>query len=151
VGGRLQLNDFLGMLGGAVLAVSVFLPWYRTDPANGFASIDGHRGAQSCWDVHPILRWLVLAAAVAPFVLAYIVAADRQLSWTKGEMTAITSIAALGLIFFNGALARPGSPPSAISLDYGWLLAVVGSILMFSAAARRTTSQQRARKPPGTI
>ncbi|MEA2393015.1 MAG: hypothetical protein QOJ82_906 [Solirubrobacteraceae bacterium] len=151
MGGRLHAIEFLGMLGGAVLAASVFLPWYATDPENRFAAINGVRGAQSCWDVHPILRWLMLAAAVAPFVLAYIIVTDQQLSWARGEMTAVTSIAAMGLIFFNGALDRPGDPSSAISLRYGWFLAVIGAMLMFSSAARRSSSHERARKPPGTI
>jgi hypothetical protein len=151
VGGRLHAIEVLGMLGGAVLAVSVFLPWYATDPGNRLATIDGSRGAQSCWEVHPILRWLMLAAALAPFVVAYVVVTGRQLSWARGQMTAMTSIAAMGLIFFNGAIDRPGTPSSAISLRYGWLLAVMGAMLMFSSAARRSSSRQRARKPSGTI
>ena len=73
---RLHRNEYMGMLGGALLAVSVFLPWYSTDSDNRFANIDGERGDQSCFDVHPILRWLLLAAAVAPFILAYIIAND---------------------------------------------------------------------------
>ena len=36
-----------GWPGGALLAVSVFLPWYGTDPDNRFAQIDGARGDQS--------------------------------------------------------------------------------------------------------
>ena len=139
------------MVGGAVLALSVFLPWYGTDPANRFASIDGVRGDQSCWEVHPILRWLILAASVAPFILAYIIATDAQLSWARGEMTMVSSIAALGLIFYSGVIDRPGSPPSAISIKYGWLLALVASIVMVVASAMRSSEHGRARKPPGTI
>ena len=36
-----------GWPGGALLALSVFLPWYGTDPDNRFAQIDGVRGDQS--------------------------------------------------------------------------------------------------------
>jgi hypothetical protein len=151
LGGRLHRNEVIGMLGGALLALSVFLPWYGTDAGNRFAKIDGARGDQSCWDVHPILRWLLLAAAVAPFILAYIIATDTQLSWARGEMTMVSSIAALGLIFYNGIIDRPGSPPSAISVKYGWFLALLASVVMVIASAMRSSEHERARKPPGTI
>ena len=97
------------MVGGALLALSVFLPWYGTDPDNRFATRSTAPAATSrCWEVHPILRWLLLAASVAPFILAYIIATDAKLSWARGEMTMVTSIAALGLIFYNGVIDRPG-------------------------------------------
>ena len=148
---RLHRNEYMGMLGGALLAVSVFLPWYGTDSSNRFANIDGERGNQSCFDVHPILRWLLLAAAVAPFILAYIIANDIKLSWARGEMTAVTSIAAFGLVVFNGVIDRPGEPSSAISLKVGWFGALVGTLLMIVGAALRSSEHERARKPPGTI
>jgi hypothetical protein len=151
VGGRLHRNEFMGMVGGALLALSVFLPWYGTDPDNRFAAINGVRGNQSCWDVHPILRWLILAASVAPFILAYIIATDAKLSWARGEMTMVSSIAALGLIFYNGVIDRPGAPSSAISVKYGWFLALLASLVMIAASAMRSSEHERARKPPGTI
>jgi hypothetical protein len=151
VAARLHRNEYLGMAGGALLAVSVFLPWYATDTNNRFANIDGARGNQSCFDVHPILRWLLLAAAVAPFILAYIIASDTTLSWARGEMTAVTSIAALGLIVYNGLIGRPGEPSSAISLKFGWFVALLGTLMMIVGAARRSSEHERARKPPGTM
>jgi hypothetical protein len=151
VAARLHRNEYMGMLGGALLAVNVFLPWYGTDSDNRFANIDGERGHQSCFDVHPILRWLLIAAAVAPFILAYIIANDIKLSWARGEMTAVTSIAAFGLVFYNGIIDRPGEPSSAISLEFGWFLAVLGTLMMIAGAALRSSEHERARKPPGTI
>jgi hypothetical protein len=151
LGGRLHRNEFMGMVGGGLLALSVFLPWYGTDSDNRFAQIDGERGSLSCWDVHPILRWLMLAASVAPFILAYIIATDAKLSWARGEMTMVTSIAALGLIFYNGVIDRPGEPSAAISLKYGWFVALLATLLMIVASAMRSSEHERARKPPGTI
>jgi hypothetical protein len=151
VAARLHRNEYMGMLGGALLAVSVFLPWYGTDADNRFANIDGERGDQSCFDVHPILRWLLIAAAVAPFILAYIIANDIKLSWARGEMTAVTSIAAFGLVVYNGIIDRPGEPSSAISLEFGWFLALLGTLMMIAGAALRSSEHERARKPPGTI
>jgi hypothetical protein len=151
VRGRLYVQDYLAMVGGAVLAVSIFLPWYGTDPNNRFALIDGRRGDVSCWEIHPILRWLLLLAATAPFILSYIIVKDKPLSWARGEMTAVASIFVLGLVFYSGAIDRPGSPSSAISLKVGWFLAVTGGLLMFYGSSRRVVSIETPRKPPGTI
>jgi hypothetical protein len=151
VAARLHRSEYVGMVGGTLLALSVFLPWYATDADNRFATIEGGRGSQSCFDVHPILRWLLLAAAVAPFILAYIIATDTKLSWARGEMTAVTSIAAFGLIVYNGIIDRPGEPSSAISLKFGWFVAVLGTLMMIAGAALRSSEHERARKPPGTI
>jgi hypothetical protein len=151
VAARLHRNEYVGMAGGALLVISVFLPWYGVDQANRFASINGAREDQSCWEAHPILRWLLLAAAVAPFILAYIIATDTKLSWARGEMTMVTSIAALGLIFYTGVIDRPGEPSAAISVKYGWFLALLAALVMTAASAMRSSEHERARKPPGTI
>jgi hypothetical protein len=151
VAARLHRSEYVGMVGGTLLALSVFLPWYATDADNRFATIEGGRGSQSCFDVHPILRWLLLAAAVAPFILAYIIATDTELSWARGEMTAVTSIAAFGLIVYNGIIDRPGEPSSAISLKFGWFLAVLGTLMMIAGAALRSSEHERPRRPPGAI
>jgi len=151
VAARLDRNEYVGMVGGTLLALSVFLPWYATDADNRFATIEGGRGSQSCFDVHPILRWLLLAAAVAPFILAYIIATDTTLSWARGEMTAVTSIAAFGLIVYNGIIDRPGEPSSAISLKFGWFVAVLGTLMMIAGAALRSSEHERPRRPPGAI
>jgi hypothetical protein len=146
---RLHRNEYTGVAGALLLVLGVFLDWYSTDPGNRFSSIDGTRGSLSGWDAHPILRWLLLAAAVAPFVLAYIIAMDTKLSWARGEMTMVTSIAAFGLIVYNGLIDRPGNV--AVSLEIGWYVALLGSIMMVSGSALRSSSAERARKPPGTI
>jgi hypothetical protein len=71
--GRLGRAELVAAVGGVLLAAGIFLPWYRTDPDNANAQIDGATGALSGWDVHPLLRWLLLAAATAPFILVWIV------------------------------------------------------------------------------
>ena len=148
---RLSLTEVVAMAGGALLAISLFLPWYETDPENENVVINGARGSFSAWDVHSLLRWLLLLAAVAPFILSYIILRRHELSWARGEMTAVTSIAALGLILFNGLAARPGEPASSVSLKYGWFLAVLGTSLMLFGSAKRSSEVERKRKPPGTI
>ena len=87
---RLERGELIAALGGILLAVGIFLPWYRTAPDNANAA-DRRRGAASfsAWNVHPIMRWLLLAAAVAPLILAWIIVRDHELSWPRGEMTAV--------------------------------------------------------------
>jgi hypothetical protein len=149
--GRLGRSEALGMLGGLLLAVGVFLPWYATSATNRNADIDGARGTFSAWDVHPILRWLLLAAAVAPFILAYIIVRQRELSWPRGELTAVVAIAAIGLIGYVGLLDRPGQPSGEIGLRYGWFVALLAAGLMLFGGASRAGSTERPRKPPGVL
>jgi hypothetical protein len=96
---------------------------------------------------HPALA--LLAAATAPFVLAWIILRGHALSWARGEMTAVTSIAALGLVAYNGFVDRPGD--IAISLRLGFATALAATVVMIGAAAKRSSESERPRKPPGTI
>jgi hypothetical protein len=147
---KLSSNEWIAMAGGALLLISIFLPWYGTSD-NPNAQIDGARGSVSCWDVHTILRWLLIGAALAPFILAWIIVRGHQLSWARGEMTAVSSIAAAGLIFYNGIVDRPGEPGGEISLKWGWIIAMLSTLIMFYGSAVRASEFERARKPPGTI
>ena len=146
---RLRGTELAGMAGGALLVAGVFLPWYATDASNSHSRVGGRNGSLPAWDVHPILRWLLLAAATAPFVLAWIILRGHALSWARGEMTMVTSIAAFGLIAYNGFVDRPGD--IAISLKAGFLAALVATVVMIGAAAKRSSESERPRKPPGTI
>jgi hypothetical protein len=145
---RVSRNESLAMLGGLLLLVGVFVPWYST---SGNGQIAGKTGDLSAFDAHPILRWLLIAAAVAPFILTYIIVRGHTLSWPRGEMTAVIAIAAAGLIFYNGIIDKPGDPPSAISLSFGWFIAMLGTLVMFFGSAVRASEFERKRKPPGTI
>ena len=57
---RLGRGEFLAVLGGVALALSLFLPWYKTNPDNRNAMIDGMRGTVSGWTAFPILHWVLL-------------------------------------------------------------------------------------------
>jgi hypothetical protein len=148
--GRLSRSEWIAVGGGLLLIVAVFLPWYGTSE-NPNAVIDGERGDFSAWQVHPILRWLMLAAALAPLILAWIVLRDHELSWPRGEMTAVVAIAAFGLVLYSGIVTRPGEPRAQISLQLGWFLAIVGIVLMLVGGAKRAAEVERARKPPGVL
>jgi hypothetical protein len=146
---RLRGTELVGMAGGALLVISLFLPWYATDASNPNSKIDARTGSITGWAAHPVLRWLLLAAATAPFILAWIIARGHSLSWARGEMTVVTSVAAFGLVVYNGLIDRPGD--IGISLRVGWLVATVATLLMTGAAATRASESERPRKPPGTI
>jgi hypothetical protein len=147
---RLGVSEALAMLGGILLALGVFLSWYATS-ANPNARLDGARGSFSAWDAHPILRWLLLAAAVAPLILTYIIALDRELSWPRGEFTAVVGIAATGLILYVGFASRPGEPSGEIGLRLGYFVALVGALLVLFGGAARASGTERPRKPPGVL
>ena len=147
---RLSRSEWIAVAGGLLLAVATFLPWYGTSE-NPNAMIDGARGDFSAWDVHPIIRWLMLAAAAAPLILAWIVLRDHELSWPRGEATAVVAMAALGLVLYSGIVSRPGAPRSGIGLQLGWFLALLGIVLMMVGGAKRSTEVERKRKPPGVF
>jgi uncharacterized membrane protein len=147
---RLSRWEWIAVAGGLLLAVATFLPWYGTSD-NPNAVLDGGRGDFSAWDVHPILRWLMLAAAAAPLILAWIVLRDHELSWPRGEVTAVVAMVALVLVLYQGVVSRPGDPRSEIGLEIGWWLALLGIILMLVGGAARATETERKRKPPGVF
>jgi hypothetical protein len=149
---NMRRGEFIAIAGGIVLAVALFLDWYYAAGPNGKIPADtGHSGSFSGWDVHTTLRYLLLAAAAAPLILGYIIARDYALSWPRGEMTAVTAIAAFGLITYNGFVNKPGAPPAEISLQIGFFAAIAGTLLMLYGAAARSGETERKRKPPGMI
>jgi hypothetical protein len=148
---RLGRGELLAAVGAVLLAIGVFTPWYGTNPDNPNAMIDGARGTFSAWDVHPIMRWLLLAAAVAPLILAWIIVRDHELSWPRGEFTAVVGIAAAGLVLYTGLLDRPGEPSAEIGLKLGYLLSVLGALAIVVGGATRASGTERPRKPPGVL
>ena len=150
--GRLKTTEWLAMAGGVLLAVSLFVKSYEARPENPNAQFEnGLKGTVTAWEIHDLMRWLLLAAALAPFILAYIIVRDHQLSWGRGEMTAVVAIAAAGLIFYTGIIDRPGEPSGEIELEIGWYGMMLGSLLMMAGAVQRSTEQERTRKPPGVL
>ena len=84
-------------------------------------------------------------------MLLYIVVRDHELSWPRGEMTAVIGIIAFGLVVYNGVIDRPGEPPSEIELEIGWWMALLGTILITVGGAYRASTTERPRKPPGVM
>jgi len=158
---RLDRSEIIGMVAALLLVISLFLPWYTltTDPSvvergNDAANWACGVGDTSCsgFETFPILRWLLLAAAAAPFILAWIVIRGHALSWPRGEVTAIVGLTAFVLIAFNGIVSKPQNGLE-IGLTYGYWLALIASIGIFvSGGSRAVESGGGARrKPPATF
>ncbi len=150
--GKLRRGELIAVIGGALLGIGVFLTWYKT--GNGNSVLNGVRGGDrrfSAWDSLQITRYLLVAGAAAPFILAYIVLRDHALSWPRGELTAVVAILAITLVVVRGVIIRPGTPPSEISLEIGWFVALAGAIVMFFGAVSRSSQQGGPRKPPGVF
>jgi hypothetical protein len=134
-----------------MLVIGLFLPWYSAE--NRRAQIAGTTGPGDFtgWEVHTVDRWLWLATAAAPFILAYIVVRGHQLSWARGEMTAVVAIAAFGLLAYNGLVGKPGEPTGLIHLTWGYAVPMIGVLLMIGGSALRASEVERPRKPPGVL
>jgi hypothetical protein len=151
--GKPEREEMVAVLGGALLAVGVFLSWYKL--GNGNAHINSLHGAgtsYSAWDTLNVMRYLFLAAAAAPLILVYITVRGFALSWPRGELTAVVALTAVTLVLLRGLVIKPGDPPGQISLGIGWYVAFLGTILMLGGSvfsrARQDTGR---RKPPGVL
>jgi hypothetical protein len=158
--GKLSRSEVLGMLAGAILVVAVlFLPWYdlaHNEPRDAGAGFVCGRGDYSCtgFETFPILRWLLLAAAAAPFILAYIVIRGHTLSWAPGELTMVVGFTAFVLIAYNGLLDTPGKQVAEIGVtkEIGYYVALLASAGIAAAGIGRSMEEQKTvRKPPGTV
>lgn len=148
---RVTWHELVAIVGGLLLAGGLMLPWYHAE--NSRTELNGVPGPGDFtgWEVHTTMRWLLLAAAVAPLILAYIIVRGHKLSWARGEMTAVVSIAALGLVGYTGIVERPGTVSGLVGLKYGWVVSMVGIVLMLGGSALRASEVERARKPPGVL
>ena len=150
--GRLQRGEFIGFFGVGVLLISLFLPWFETNPDNPNAQINGETGEFNAFDTYGSLDWLLVAACLAPFILAWIVVRGHKLTWRPGEITMIVGMTAFALIILNGViLGRPGDPDSEIDIKIGYLVGLLGSAMICVGGIIRQAEGDRARKPPGTL
>jgi hypothetical protein len=155
---ELRRSELIGVIAGLVLIISLFLEWYslgadavRDESSDWVCGVDNN----SCtgFDTFPILRWLLIAAAAAPAILAYIVMRGHTLTWPRGELTAIVGITAFVLIAYNGIVDKPSPNDIQISLSYGYFLALLAALGIFLAGGFRAVESGGGaqRKPPATF
>jgi hypothetical protein len=159
---RLHPSELFGFAGSGILLLSLFLPWFRTDcesserpfqpeGCNPQSVYAGERGEFTAWETFAILDWLLLAACIAPFILAYIIARGHELSWRPGEVTMIVGMTAFALILLNGViLGKPGDTVE-MGFEYGYPVGLVGAFLIMAGGTLRQAQTARARKPPGVM
>ncbi len=149
---QLDRGELIATAGGIILGISLLLPWYSL--GNNHAVLNSCHGPHTTctgWDSLSILRYLLLLAAIAPAILTYVIIRGHALSWPRGELTAVTALAALTFTFFRGVIDRPGSPPGEISINYGWWVALVGGFLILIGSIGRSRESAARRKPPGVL
>jgi hypothetical protein len=156
-------SELIGFLGSAILLASLFLNWFSTscqsagvpEGCNKNSLLHGQMGSFNAFDTYGVLDWLLVAACVAPFVLAYIIARGHELTWRPGEITMIVGIVAFALILINGIIfGRPGgdSPSNVeISIEIGYVVGLVGAFMIAFGGFIRQASVVRSRKPPGVL
>jgi hypothetical protein len=159
---RLGRGDLVAAGGGLLLFISMFINWFGVDagpPANENLCGAG-RDACSGYDtfsffaalIIPGMDLLLTAAAVAPWILVWIVIRGHTLSWPPGEVTMIVGAIASTLILYNGLVDRVGNTREFVSLDAGWYVALLGALMIVAGGA---ISQIRRggveRRPPGTF
>lgn len=142
------------MVAALVFGLSLFLPWFNTSD-NPNSKIDsasiGPNSEATAWETFRILQFALLAMAIAPFVLAWIVARGHQLTWKPGEVTMIVGITAFILVICNGIILGKPDPNIEVGLSYGYLIAIVASLGMAVCGFIRQASYVDAKKPPGVI
>ena len=160
---RLHWYEFVGFLGAGVLLGSLFLPWFSTScPSKAIARAgntscnpnsvyNGARGDFTAFQTFKYLDWLLVAACVAPFILAYIIARGHSLSWKPGEVTMIVGMTAFALIVLNGLiLGKPGDTVD-MQFEVGWFIGLLGAAILMAAGTLRQALHADAAKPPGVM
>ena len=159
---RLGIGDVVAAAGGLLLFISMFLPWFSVDAAPPESEDLCGQGVDSCTGfdtfhfftslIIPGMDLLLVAAAIAPWILVWIVVRGHTLSWPPGEVTMIVGAIAATLILYNGLIDRVGDTREFVSLDIGWYVGLLGSLGIVAGGA---VSQIRRggvhRKPPGTF
>ena len=148
--------------GGLLVFISMFLPWYSVK--TGFPARENVCGAgqDSCsgFDtfhffsvlIIPGMDFLMVGAALAPWILVWIVVRGHTLSWPAGEVTMIVGAIAATLVLYNGIVDRVGDTREFVGLDIGWYLALLGSLgIVAGGAISQITRGGVERRPPGTF
>ena len=160
---KLSRSELFGVVAGIVMVVALlFLPWYDLSEtaqrtagnSTGFICGDGEFSCTG-FDTFPILRWLLIAAAAAPLILAWIVVRGHSLSWAPGELTMVVGFTAFVLILYNGIIDPPGDQLAEIGItrEIGYYVGLLAALGIAGAGVARALEGQKGatRKTPGTV
>jgi hypothetical protein len=148
----LNRGEIIATIGGLLLGVSLFLPWYHL--GNSHAVLNSCHGPDSyCsgWNSVGAFRYVILLAAIAPVILAWVIARGHALAWPRGELTAVVAVVALVTVLFRGLIVVPGTPPEEIDVSWGFWIGLLGSLLILAGAVWRSQESAPRRNPPGVL
>jgi hypothetical protein len=158
---RLDRNrTILGAIASLALVLSLlFLPWYSLETDVVRTGDDWLCGVDDLectgFETFPILRWLLVLAALAPAILGYILIRGHKLSYPPGEMTMVAGFSAMILIAYNGIIDKPGTGQGEIGvgLDWGYWIALLAAIAIAATGYLRSLESggRQRRKAPGTV
>ena len=165
-----RLNYAAGRVGGVasvlLIVAILFLPWYRRLPrfrATPAASFDEdalalRRGEYSCtgFETFPILRWLLLLAALAPLILALHPRPRPQALLPAGRDDDGRRLCRRGADRLQRDHRQARARARAeigISLDYGYWVALLSAIVIAIVGFTRSieSGPRKTRKAPGTV
>jgi hypothetical protein len=148
----LNRGEIVAIAGGILLGISLFLSWYALGNRNAvLGTCRGPHTTCTGWAALSVMRFVLLVAAVAPLILAWIILRGHALSWPRGELTAVVAIIALIMTLFEGVIDHPGTPRGEISITSGWWVALLGDLLILFGAVWRSQMSAGRRKPPGVL
>ena len=154
---RLTAAEGAGIVFALIFGISLFLPWFTTSDSNPNSIIQSASPtspaatAARAWQVYPWVKWAFLAAVIAPFILAWIVARGHKLSWKPGEVTMIVGITAFILVLCNGIILGKPENKIEIGFSFGYPIALIASLGMAVCGFIRQAYYVDAKKPPGVI
>ena len=155
---RLTPAEYMGWAASLTLVASLFLPWFGTSESNDNSVLAGARGGDTvnAWQTFGVLDIVLVAAATAPFILAWIIARGHKLTWKPGEVTMVAGITAFVLVLCNGIiLGRPKDEATdtaiEISIQIGYFVALLACAAMAASGYLRQSRYKEGRKPPGVI
>ena len=153
---RITMYERLGYVSGALLLISLWLPWFSTNGDNVNSVIKSsntpHGKSANAWEVFGAMPWLLALLAIAPVILTWIVARGYKLAWRPGEVTMVAGMIGVTLVLCNGIILGKPEPDVDLSLSIGWYLALLACVLIVTAGFQRQALHATGlRKPPGSV
>jgi hypothetical protein len=158
---RLSPWEIAGVAASVVLVASLtLLPWFSLADTPTRGAGDGFvcgTGRFHCtgFEAFPLIRWVLIVAACASPILAYILARGHAVRWPPGEMTMIIGTLGAMLIGYNGIVDKPGAgiAEAGVSLDYGYAIGLAAAVVIATCGTMRAAEADlgRPRQPPGVM
>ena len=163
---KLGIPELISAIGAAVVIWSLWLPWFATscdstspaspagcNPTSVFdakTGVDRTIGQFDAVEAFATLPLMLFVIAFVPGLVAWMIARGRK-SARGGEGVMIAGIYGFVLVLCNGIiLGRPGAGTVDVSLQFGYFVAIAGTLAILAAGLMRRRRGEQARSaPPG--